>query len=167
MGPEARDPEGQDRGDLVDLALASTYSDPEFSFAAPIGITSLGFLAGSTLGPGYDDAVLVGANNTEDLYLLRLNAARDGFVLEGGLADLVADGVAERDAVVFGKRFGVATGIERGPDGALYVLSLTGRAIYRLAPVPEPAGAALVAGGLLTLALVARRGRAARFSSVR
>jgi glucose/arabinose dehydrogenase len=166
MGPEARDPEGQGRQDLVDLALASTYSDPEFSFAVPIGITSIGFLAGSALGTGYDDAVLVGANNTGLLYLLRLNAARDGFVLSGALADLVADGL-ETALIAFGQGFGVVTGIETGPDGALYVLSLGRGAVYRIAPVPEPTSAGLLGVGLLAIARLARRRRVARLAATR
>ena len=165
MGPETRDPEGQDRQDLVDLALQSTYSDPEFSFASPIGITAIGFLAGSALGTGYDDGVLVGDNNTGALYLLRLNQTRDGFVLSGDLADLVADSAAERDRLAFGQGFGVVTGIEAGPDGALYVLSLSGHAIYRLAPVPEPTSAAMLAQGLLLLALLAGRRRGTGITS--
>ena len=97
--------------------MQSSYSDPEFSFAQPIGITSIGFLEGSALGAAYDDAVLVGDNNTGSLYLFRLNGARDGFALSGDLADLVADG-AERAKLLFGSNFFVTTDIEVGPDGA-------------------------------------------------
>src|SRR5262245_18120289 len=83
MGPESQDPEGEDRGDLVDLLPQSSYSDPEFSFKQTIGITALAFLAGSALGPGYDDGVLVGDVNSGHLYLFRLNGTRDGFAFSG------------------------------------------------------------------------------------
>lgn len=157
MGPESRDPEGQDRGDLVDLLPASTYSDPEFSFAQPIGITSIAFLAGSALGAAYDDAVLVGDNNTGSLYLFRLNGARDGFALSGALADLVADG-SEGSALLFGSNFPVTTDIEVGPDRAVYVVSYGQSRIYRV--IPEPGSPTLLATGALGLAalhLLARR----------
>jgi glucose/arabinose dehydrogenase len=157
MGPESRDPEGQDRADLVDLLATSTYSDPEFSFANPIGITALGFLDGSALGPGYDDAVLVGDANTGTLYLFRLNGARDGFALSGALADLVADSATERDLVRFGSDFGITTDIQLGPDGAIYLSSLITGSIHRIALVPEPGTAALAALGLLGLAALGRR----------
>src|SRR5262245_9827217 len=68
MGPESRDPEGQDHTDLVDLLPLSTYSDPEFSFLQPIGITTLAFVSGSALGAGYDDGVLVGEANRGALH---------------------------------------------------------------------------------------------------
>jgi glucose/arabinose dehydrogenase len=129
----------------------STYSDPEFSFEDSIGITSIGFLAGSALGSGYDDAVLVGDHNTGSLYLLRLNATRDGFDLSGDLADLVADG-DERLQLVFGSNFWSTTGIEVGPDGAVYLLSFRRDSIYRITAVPEPGTAGALALGLLGLA---------------
>src|SRR5262245_17456262 len=156
MGPAARDPEGQGIGHLVDLLPQSTYSDPEFSFNNPIGITSIGFLDGSALGPGYDDAVLVGDANTGSLYLFRLNGARDGFVLSGALADLVADTPAERALLGFGSGFGVTTDIEVGPDGAVYVLTLFS-GLNRITPVPEPGAGSLLSLGLLALAALRRR----------
>lgn len=156
MGPESRDPESQDRTDLVDLLMQSTYSDPEFSFAQPIGITSIEFLHGSALGAGYDDAVLVGDNNTGSLYLFRLNGARDGFVLSGNLADLVADG-SERAEVLFGSNHFVTTDIQVGPDGAVYVLSLGQSRIHRILPIPEPGSAGMLALGLLAMAALRRR----------
>jgi hypothetical protein len=50
-----------------------------------------------------------------------------------GLADLVADNAAERDAVIFGTGFGHITDLKPGPDGLLYVLSLGG-SIYVISP---------------------------------
>ncbi len=103
----------------------AVYSDPELSFLTPIAPTSIQFLSGSAWGPSYNDAVVVGDNNTGRLYLLRLNANRTGFVLTGGLADLVADTGAETASLVFGRNFGTVTDLQIGPDGALYVTSLT------------------------------------------
>jgi glucose/arabinose dehydrogenase len=144
MGPDSRDPEGV--GDLVALP-GSTYSDPEFSFLSPVALTGIDFLAGSLLDAGYHDAVLVGDNNNGNLYLFRLNANRDGFLLSGDLSDLVADSTTERNLLRFGQDFGVITDIQTGPDGAIYITSLADGIIYRL--VPEPSAIVLAAPFLI------------------
>jgi glucose/arabinose dehydrogenase len=162
MGPDARDPQGE--GDLVQLP-GSAYSDPEFSFRTPIAITGLAFLANSALDAAYRDALLVGDANNGNLYLFRLNAARDGFVLGGALGDLVADDLAERNALRFGEGFGGISDIQIGPDGDVYVASLGRGTVYRLSaptPVPEPATPLLWAA--CGLALLLSRGRRCRRS---
>ncbi|MDJ0789575.1 MAG: PQQ-dependent sugar dehydrogenase [Myxococcota bacterium] len=132
MGPVSRDGQGDTPADLIDLLPGTSfYSDPEFSFASPIGITSIGFLAGSTLGPSYDDAVWVGDSSPGLLYEFRLNGARDGFVLNGGLADQVADGTAERNQAAVGSDFFVTTDIQLDPADDVTVLSLFGM-LYRI-----------------------------------
>jgi hypothetical protein len=93
------------------------------------------------------------------LYLLRLNAARDGFVLTGNLADLVADNGTEQGEIVFGSGFPTVTGLQVGPDGALYVSSYGAGTIYRIAPIPEPATWAVLLAGLLLLGMVVHRRR--------
>jgi glucose/arabinose dehydrogenase len=167
MGPASRDPEGQGPEDLLDLAMKSTYSDPEFSFLDPIGITAIEFLSGSSLGPAYEDTVLVGDVNTGDLYLLELNANRDGFELSDELADLVADDAAEASLLVFGQGFDIVTDIQLGPDGNVYVASFAfgeGFAgIRSIRLVPEPGTFGLTGVGLGALSALGgslrRRGR--------
>jgi aldose sugar dehydrogenase len=155
MGPDARDPQGV--GDLTALT-GSTYRDPKFSFNSAIGITSLQFLHGAWGGGAYDNAVIVGDVNTGSLWLLRLNTARDGFELTGGLADGVLD--SGDTLAKFGDGYGIVTDLQVGADGNLYIVELNGR-ISQVALVPEPHTWALT---LLGLAAVgwgarARRGR--------
>ena len=132
MGPDARDPQGT--SGLVNLAPggALTYSDPEFSWVNTVAPTAIHFLHGSALGAAYDDKVLVTDNNTSQIYMFTLNAARDAFVLGGGLADLVADDATERDQVRVGSGFGVATDFVRGPDGYIYAVSLVTGKVFRI-----------------------------------
>lgn len=155
MGPDGRDPESV--GDLVMLDGAS-YRDPAFSFARPVGVTALHFLHGSSLGARYDDGVLVGEVNGGRIWLLRLNAARDGFALTGDVADGVLD---QGDSFMpFGTGFGIVTDIVRGPDDALYITSFSSGTIYRVAPIPEPGAWALMLAGIgIVLSACARRRR--------
>src|SRR6185295_6465434 len=125
----------QNVSDLTMLPGA-TYIDPKFSIVSPIGITDLGFLANFNYDARYENAVIFGGSNGTNnnrLFMLRLNAARDGFTVSGGLTDLVADDAAELSSIQFGSAFGVATDIQIGPDNAIYVLSLSNGAIYRIA----------------------------------
>jgi glucose/arabinose dehydrogenase len=127
MGPDSLDPQGT--GDLFNMpGGASAYSDPEYSWVATIAPTSIIFPVGSALGVAYDGVVLVGDNNTGQLYRFPLNTTRTAF----NLSDLVADTAAERDQFAIGSGFGAITDLEIGPDGALYVVSLTNGAIYRI-----------------------------------
>jgi glucose/arabinose dehydrogenase len=141
MGPDARDPSGP--GNLFDMPGAgSTYSDPEFSWFDTIAPTGIAFPQNSSLGPVYEDAALVGDGNLGQLYAFPLNGTRTGFDVSGitGLADLVADSAEERDAVRFGQGFGLVTDLEMGPDGHLYVVSLSlGRILRVQGPVQIPA----------------------------
>jgi len=145
----------QDPAAVLNMLPGATYQDPKFSFASAIGITSIQFLHGSSWGDAYDDAVLIGENNSGRLWLFRLNAARDGFALEGALADKVfnsGDGMT-----AFGTGFMVTTDIQVGPDGAVYVASLGAGEIYRIAPVPEPSQWMLASAGLGVVWLAVRR----------
>lgn len=136
MGPDSRDPQGL--GDLWNLpGGVASYSDPEFSWLATVAPTAILFPLATTWGPGYNDKVLVGDNNLGNIYSFPLNGTRSGFVLTGGLADLVADSSAERNLVRIGQGFGAITDIEKGPDNHVYVVSIFPAAIYRIAgPVP-------------------------------
>jgi glucose/arabinose dehydrogenase len=131
MGPDSRDPQGV--GNLFNMPGAgSAYSDPEFSWLTPVAVTAILFPRG--ISAVYDDMALVGDSNNGNLYRFPLNPARDGFNLAAftGLSDLVADDIDERHAVRIGSGFSGITDLEQGPDGAIYVVSIGGGAIYRI-----------------------------------
>jgi glucose/arabinose dehydrogenase len=162
MGPDARDPNGV--GDLFHMPAAGiTYSDPEFSWLQAIAPAAIVFPHGSSLGEAYDDTVIVGDINPQQLYALPLNAARTGFALAGipGLADGVADSVAERDLFRIGTGF-PATDLEIGPDGNLYVVRIAPGSIYRIVGPREVPALPPWAPVLLAAALAAGAWRAVR-----
>ncbi|MDX1931828.1 MAG: PQQ-dependent sugar dehydrogenase [Capsulimonadales bacterium] len=153
MGPSSRNPTAVPR--LLNLP-GSAYVDPKFTFLNPIGITALTFLANTRFGNAYQNGLLVGDNNNGSLYLFRLNAARNGFVLSGDLADLVADSVTERNLNRFGSGFGAVTDLQVGPDNAIYVTSFTQGRVFRIAAIsPEPSALLLLASTLLIWLAVA------------
>ena len=139
MGPDARDPQGT--GDLF-VAPGSTYSDPEFSWNLPVAPTALVFPASPIMGCALKNDLLVADNNCGQIYRFKLNAARDGLVFGSApLLDRVADNnlarcTAEMDEIRFGSGFGVATDMENGPDGSLYLVSLTLGTVFRIGPRP-------------------------------
>ena len=114
-GPDSRNAANAP-GDL-NMLPGAVYQDPKFSFASAIGITSIQFLHGSILGPGYDDAVLIGENNNPRLWLLRLNAARDRGVNEFLAKPVTATNIVMRlNAVIFRPRSYVQCDDFFGPD---------------------------------------------------
>jgi aldose sugar dehydrogenase len=87
------------------------------------------------LGAEYVNDMFVSDVVTGRIYHFDLNEERTELVLEGPLADKVAE---TRDTgiedIVFAERFGGITDLEVGPDGYLYVVSLGHGAIYKILP---------------------------------
>jgi aldose sugar dehydrogenase len=113
------------------------YSNPEFVWNNPVAPTAIRFLDSDALGERYVNDAFVASFNTGYIFHFDLNDARTGFVLDGNLADGVADEFSDADALVFAKNFGRITDMESGPDGYLYVLTIKGLegTIYRIVPV--------------------------------
>ena len=74
------------------------------------------------------------------LFRLKLTANRKDLALSDPLlADGVADNrdkydITESESLLFGSNFGGVTEIQTGPNGNLYVVSVTRGAIYEIAP---------------------------------
>jgi aldose sugar dehydrogenase len=118
------------------------YSDPEFSWKWEVAPAGLGFLEGRALGPQYDGDLFLGAAtaNLEGGHLFHFNLTgnrRKIGVDDPRLEDRVADNLAKHDlteseSLLFGTDFGVVTDIETGPNGNLFVVSLTTGTIYEI-----------------------------------
>jgi len=137
MGPASRDAQGT--SDLW-VAPGSTYRDPDFSWNATVAPTALVFPASPLLGCVLKDQLIVGDNNCGQLYRFTLDAARNTLTFTSPpLLDRVADNLGNRCAdemteILFGGSFGAVTDLEIGPDGWLYVVSLTLGQVLRIGP---------------------------------
>jgi aldose sugar dehydrogenase len=112
------------------------YSSPELTWDQTMAPTSVAFLNSSNLGNQYENDMFVG---TAKNMLLRfdLNENRSELVLNGSLADKVADSTDELEDYIFAENLGIITDVEVGPDGNLYLLTGVREAegkIYRIAP---------------------------------
>jgi glucose/arabinose dehydrogenase len=121
----------------------SKYSDPEFSWKFEVAPAGIGFVESRALGREFAGDLFVGASRPtlSGGYLFRFNLADDRRSLDLSadprLADRVADNVAkfeitESESLLIGMNFGVGTDIETGPNGNVYVVSLSNGAIYEI-----------------------------------
>ena len=120
----------------------SHYSDPEFSWRFATPPAGIGFLSSRALGPQYQNDLFAGAATplTMGGYLFRFNLTgnrRKIAVDDPRLEDRVADNFAKHDiteseSLLFGTNFGVGTDVETGPNGNLFVVSLTQGAVYEI-----------------------------------
>jgi len=120
----------------------SHYEDPAFSWKWEVAPGGIGFVRGRALGPQYDGVLVVGAGTPilEGGYLFRFNLTgnrRKVGVDDPRLDDRVADNLAkheitESESLLFGRNFGVTTDVQTGPNGNLFVVSLTNGAIYEI-----------------------------------
>ena len=103
----------------------------------------MGFLNSSALGPEYEGNLFLGAARTflDDGYLFRFKLTEDRSDIDVSedprLEDRVADNfnkfdITESESLRFGTGFGIGTDIQTGPNGNLFVVSLTNGAIYEI-----------------------------------
>ncbi len=132
----------------------ATYVDPELSWKYEIGPSGTTFVTGSALGAEYAGTLWIGSSrafaqvggNGGSLYRLRLTPDRlhVDTSADPRLADKVADNLfraqkyegTESETLMIGHGFGTTPDIEQGPDGNLYVVSVTDSAIYVISRKP-------------------------------
>lgn len=120
----------------------SQYRDPELSWKFDVAPAGIGFLRGWALGLLYNGSLFMGAarETLEGGYLFRLKLTFDRrtiAVLDLRLLDRVADNrckfdITESETLLFGRNFGIGTDIQTGPNGNLFVVSLSHGAIYEI-----------------------------------
>ncbi len=128
----------------------AVYVDPELSWKYEIGPSGTAFVAGDALGAEYDGTLWMGSSrsfsqvgaNGGSIYRIRLTADRlhVDTSADPRLADRVADNLfraqkfdgTESESLQIGTGFGTTSDIQQGPDGNLYVVSITDNAIYKI-----------------------------------
>jgi glucose/arabinose dehydrogenase len=132
----------------------AVYKDPELSWRYESGPSGTAFVSGTVLGPEYEGTLWIGSSRGfaqvggtgGSLYRIKLSADRLNVDTSADprLADKVADNLfraqkfegTESETLIIGRGFGTTPSIEQGPDGLLYVVSLTDNAIYRISRAP-------------------------------
>lgn len=136
--------------DRMFMLPGATFTEPEFSWKYAIAPAAIGFQEGRGLGAKYDGSLFVGMSRPRPeggaLMRFKLSGNRKKLALDDypGLGDRVDDNTApgealESDPLIFGINFGVVTDIETGPNGNLYVVSLSNGTVYEIYHVKKDA----------------------------
>src|SRR5262249_10763333 len=109
--------------------------EPQFSWKFEVAPAGLGFVSGQGLGPEYAGDLILGAARNfllgGQLWRFQLSDDRLNLVFsDARLADRVADNLdkydlTESESLLFGTGFGISTDIVTGPNGNLFVVSLS------------------------------------------
>lgn len=128
----------------------AVYVNPAFSWRYEIGPSGAAFVTGSALGAEYNGTLWIGSSRSfaqvggtgGSLYRIKLTADRLNVDTSADprLADRVADNLfraqkfegTESETLIIGRGFGVTTDLVVGPDGNLYVVSITDNTIYKI-----------------------------------
>ena len=118
------------------------FIEPAFSWKWEVAPGGIGFVNGRALGPQFEGDLFMGAATPllQGGYLFHFNLTgnrRKIAVDDPRLEDRVADNVAkheitESESLLIGRNFGVVTDIETGPNGNLFVVSLTQGTVYEI-----------------------------------
>ena len=123
------------------------YSAPEFSWKFEVAPGAIGFVAGRGLGPQFEgDLFVAGARPfLEGGHLFHFNLTGNRRAIgtdDPRLQDRVADNlhkweITESESLLIGRNFGVGTDMHTGPNGNLFVVSLSNGAIYEISRTPR------------------------------
>lgn len=132
----------------------ATYVDPEFSWKYEVGPAGTTFIVGDALGEAHNGTLWIGSARSfqqvggtgGSLYRFQLTSDRLHVDVSADprLADKVADNLfrqqkfegTESESLIIGTGFGTTPDLVQGPDGNLYVVSVTDGVIYQISAVP-------------------------------
>jgi glucose/arabinose dehydrogenase len=118
------------------------FVNPEFSWKYEVAPGGIGLVKGGALGPQFEGNLIMGAARAAleggHLFRFRLTGNRRSIAVDDErLEDRVADNfdkfdITESETLLFGTGFGVAPDVQSGPDGNLYVVSISHGAVYEI-----------------------------------
>ena len=124
------------------MVPGAKYVDPAFSWKWEVAPGGMGFVEGAALGRQFENDLFMGAATPALVggYLFHFDLTgnrRRIAVNDPRLEDRVADNLAkheitESESLLIGRDFGVVTDIRTGPNGNLFVVSLTNGAVYEI-----------------------------------
>jgi glucose/arabinose dehydrogenase len=117
--------------ELVTFNGTGRYSPPEFVWNGTTAVTAMQFLDSDKYDNQYQNDLLVADFEHGNIYHFDLDQNRTQLLMpddDPSLADRIAQESDELEDIVFAKAAGGITDMELGPDGYLYILSLTGDA---------------------------------------
>ncbi|HSB83124.1 MAG TPA: PQQ-dependent sugar dehydrogenase [Nitrosarchaeum sp.] len=130
------------------------YSNPEFVWEKPVCPTGITFSTSEKFAQ--TDSIFVGDCNNGNLYRFNLNKDRTGFVFSSfDLQDNTLNVGDLNKEILFGTGFGAITDVEEGPDGFLYIVSISNGKIYRIIPKEITQSASELKGGGCLIATAA------------
>src|SRR5687768_8980699 len=128
------------------MPAGAHYSAPEFSWKYEVAPGAIGFVRGRGLGPQYEGDLFVAAARPflegGHLFHFNLTGNRRSIATDDPrLDDRVADNrhkweITESESLLIGRNFGVGTDMHTGPNGNLFVVSLSNGAIYEIFRAP-------------------------------
>lgn len=121
--------------DFVDFNGKRKYSAPKLAWNRTVALTGFKFFNSNKYGSEYQNDAFVGSVLPNgNLYHFDLNSDRTELALLGPLKDKIVDNPEESTDILFGQNFRIISDIAVGPDGYLYIVSLTKGKIYRIIP---------------------------------
>jgi hypothetical protein len=125
--------------DRLFMLPGATYQEPVFSWKWEVAPGGIGFVESEALGVDSERLFIGAATPLLGRYLFHfdLSQSREINVDDPRLEDRVADNTAkheitESESLLIGRNFGVITDIETGPNGNLFVVSLSQGAVYEI-----------------------------------
>ena len=127
---------GFDLNELVTFDDRGHYEEPKLVWTRSTGLTGIIFLDSDRLGDQYRNDMFVGSVNNGHIYHFELNSQRNDVAVPQALATRLIQNPINVGAqnVIFASGLGGVTDLTVGPDGYLYIVSISQGKIFRILP---------------------------------